>query len=49
MNFKPANYRNGRRSANMEPYPVGGDGVVRPLELLRKEKPTHVVSERRRL
>lgn len=23
---------------------MGGDGVVRPLELLRKEKPTHVVS-----
>lgn len=28
----------------MEPYPVGGDGVVRPLELLRTAKPTHVVS-----
>lgn len=28
----------------MEPYPVGEDGVVRPLELLRKAKPTHVVS-----
>eukprot|EP00752_Nemacystus_decipiens_P010152 g9048.t1 len=38
-----ANYRNGRRLANMEPYPVGGDGVVRPLELLRAAKPTHVV------
>ncbi len=28
----------------MEPYPTGPDGVVRPLELLRKTKPTHVVS-----
>lgn len=44
IEHKPANYRNGRRLANMEPYPVGGDGVVRPLELLRTAKPTHVVS-----
>lgn len=28
----------------MEPYPVEEDGVVRPLQLLRKTKPSHVVS-----
>ncbi|CAM9159586.1 unnamed protein product, partial [Hapterophycus canaliculatus] len=38
-----AHYRNGRKKAKMEPYPVGEDGVVRPLQLLRKTKPTHVV------
>ncbi|CAM9665955.1 unnamed protein product [Ectocarpus sp. 12 AP-2014] len=38
-----AHYRNGRRKAKMEPYPVEEDGVVRPLKLLREAKPTHVV------
>lgn len=42
--YKSANYRSGRKLEYMEPYPVGEDGVVRPLELLRKVKPTHVVS-----
>lgn len=37
-------YKRGRRNANMEPYPMDKDGVVRPLNLLRKAKPTHVVS-----
>lgn len=37
-------FRDGRRRAKMEPYPVDRDGVVRPLALLRKSKPTHVVS-----
>lgn len=32
----------------MEPYPVGEDGVVRPLKLLREAKPTHVVGAPRR-
>ncbi|CAM9888599.1 unnamed protein product [Ascophyllum nodosum] len=36
-------YQRGRRKANMEPYPMDEDGVVRPLNLLRKAKPTHVV------
>lgn len=34
----------GREKAGMEPYPEDGDGVVRPLSLLRRTKPTHVVS-----
>lgn len=38
-------YRDGRKKAGMEPYPVDNDGVVRPLPLLRTAKPTHVVSQ----
>lgn len=37
-------YKRGRRNAKMKPYPMDEDGVVRPLDLLRKAKPTHVVS-----
>lgn len=44
FSFDAAHYRNGRRKAKMEPYPVEEDGVVRPLNLLREAKPTHVVS-----
>lgn len=40
-----AHYRDGRKKAGMEPYPVDGDGVVRPIALLRRAKPTHVVSK----
>lgn len=38
-----AHYRDGRRKARMQPYPMDEDGVVRPLQLLRNTKPTHVV------
>lgn len=40
-----AYFRKGRAKALMEPYPVGADGMVKPLMLLRKLKPTHVVSD----
>lgn len=40
-----SHYRDGRRRAGMEPYPVDDDGVVRPLPLLRNAKPTHVVGQ----
>lgn len=36
-------YKDGRKLAGVEPYPTDTDGVVRPLSLLRKSKPTHVV------
>lgn len=39
-----SHYRDGRKKAHMEPYPMDEDGVVRPLQLLRNAKPTHVVS-----
>ena len=39
-----AAFRNARQKANMEPYPMEADGFVKPLLLLRKLKPTHVVS-----
>lgn len=41
-----AQYREGRKRARMEPYPADQDGIVRPLSLLRKSRPTHVVSLR---
>ncbi|CAM9682723.1 unnamed protein product [Discosporangium mesarthrocarpum] len=36
-------YQAARLQAGMDPYPVDSDGVQRPLELLRKAKPSHVV------
>lgn len=39
-----AAFVNARKKALMEPYPLEADGLVKPLLLLRKLKPTHVVS-----
>lgn len=39
-----AAFMKARKKALMAPYPLEEDGLVKPLLLLRKLKPTHVVS-----